>query len=287
MAYLLDGRLLAARIREKMKTRVQKLSERPGLAVLLVGADPASHTYVGIKQKACEEVGIRFERFAYEATVTEEFLIQKIHALNARKDIHGVLVQLPLPAQQASQVIEQIDPLKDVDGFHPVNLVRLREGKPTIVSAVALGIMKLIDEAIKQGFVMKQASLVCRPLFAQPLRELLKERALDTHLLAPSDPDLATKLSVFDLVVVAVGKPGFITGRMIKPGAVVIDVGTTKVDGVLLGDVDRASVFEVAGALSPVPGGVGPLTVAMLLVNVLKAYDLQQRNNLIHQSADK
>lgn len=274
MAVILDGRALAQRIRDKIKQRVAALPSRPGLAVLLVGSDPASHTYVGIKQKACEEVGIHFEKYLYFATEPEQTLIDKIHELNARGDIHGILVQLPLPTQNASRVIAEIDPKKDVDGFHPENLRLLKEGKPAIASAVALGVMKLIGEANKDGGKNKNAIIVSSPLFAEPLVTLLKEQSMDAEVVDDEDPNLSEKTKTADVLIVAVGKPRLITGSMVKPGAIVIDVGTTKINGVLYGDVDWSSVEPIAGALTPVPGGVGPMTVAMLLVNVLKAYDM-------------
>lgn len=279
MAIMLDGRAMAQRIREKVKQRVLKLPTRPGLAVLLVGSDPASHTYVGIKQKACEEVGIRFEKFLYFATEEEKMLIEKIRELNARSDIHGILVQLPLPSQDASRVIAKIDPNKDVDGFHPENLRRLKAGEPAIASAVALGVVKLIEMAERAERAEWGAVIVSSPLFAEPLITLLTEQGIEATVVDYADPALTTKTKMADILIVAVGRPGFITGDMVKPGAVVIDVGTTKVDDALMGDVNRASVEKVAGALTPVPGGVGPMTVAMLLVNVLKAYDLQNRKS--------
>lgn len=273
MAIILNGRELANRIREKIKTRVAALPTAPGLAVLLVGDDPASHTYVGLKRAACEEAGIRFEQYLYFATEPEQTLIDKIHELNARDDIHGILVQLPLPTQDANRVIAAIDPLKDVDGFHPENLEKLRRGEPCIASAVALGIMKLIDQAKASGW----ACIVSSPLFAEPLQLLLKERGIDSTIVQAEDEHLADHTRQADILIVAEGIPGLIRGDMVKPGATIIDVGTTRTDGGLKGDVDFDSVAPIAGAITPVPGGVGPMTVAMLLVNILKAYDLQHK----------
>ncbi|MBI4592463.1 bifunctional 5,10-methylenetetrahydrofolate dehydrogenase/5,10-methenyltetrahydrofolate cyclohydrolase [Candidatus Uhrbacteria bacterium] len=272
MATILDGRALAARIREKIKTRVAALPSKPGLAVILVGNDPASHLYVSLKQQACEEAGILFELNLYPSNTSQEDLIAKIEELDQREDIHGILVQLPLPSQNADQVIASINPLKDVDGFHPENLKRLREGKPAIASAVALGVMKLIDEAKAHG----TACTVSSPLFAAPLQILLKERGIISTVTQAENQDLAQRVQEADILIVAEGIPGLITGTMVKPGATVIDVGTTRTDEGLKGDVDFESVEKVAGAITPVPGGVGPMTVAMLLVNILKAYDLQR-----------
>lgn len=284
MAQLLDGKTLAKTIREKVKVRIQELGIHPGLAVILVGDDPASQTYVALKQKACEEVGIRFEKFLYPAAVSENDLIMKIRELNARKDIHGVLVQLPLPSQDADRIIEAIDPKKDADGFHRANMQKLKEGKPCLVPAVALGIMKILDSAGETK--AKTAAVVGSRLFAEPLTYLLKERNITTEVVDPEDPDLSKKTKNGDILIVAAGKPELIKGSMIKthpsflgilhkPIAAVIDVGTTKVDGKIKGDVEFSSASRVAKWLSPVPGGVGPMTVAMLLVNVVKACKIQ------------
>lgn len=274
MAMILDGRTLAQNIREKVKTRVQALGTQPGLAVILVGSDPASHTYVALKKKACEEAGIRFEQHLYFATESEDTLIKKIHQLNSRADVTGILVQLPLPTQDANRIIAEIDPLKDVDGFHPVNLQNLEAGKPAIASAVALGILKLIGEATRE--TPSQAVIVSSSLFAKPLQILLREQHILSTVVQSDDHHLAETTQTADILIVAVGQPGLITSNMVKPGAIVIDVGTTRTDAGLKGDVDFDSVAPIAGAITPVPGGVGPMTVAMLLVNILKAYNLQR-----------
>lgn len=276
MVNILDGRALSARIRDKIKERVKSLPSQPGLGVLLVGSDPASHTYVGLKRKACEEAGIRFEQFLYFATEPEQSLINKIRELNERTDIHGILVQLPLPVQNADAVIASIDPRKDVDGFHPENLRRLQRGEPAIVSAVALGIMRLIREAVGTAPLPRQATIVSSPLFAEPIQWLLKESGAGSIVVQADDPTLAEKTRMADILVVAVGHPHLITASMVKPGSIVIDVGITRTDHGIQGDVDFDSVVPIAGAITPVPGGVGPMTVAMLLVNILKAYDIQR-----------
>lgn len=279
MATLLDGRAIGARIRDKVKARVAQMAAKPGLAVLLVGDDPASHLYVSLKRKACEEAGIRFELFTYPADEPEAIILAKVEELNGRDDITGILVQLPLPTQDADRVIAHIHPNKDVDGFHRDNLRALAEGRPGIVSALALGIMKLIDEGTKgtDGTKGTTAAIVGSNLFAEPLRYLLAEQRAFAERADPDDAELAAKTKAADVLIVGVGRPGLITGDMVKPGATVIDVGTTKVGARVVGDVDAASVGPVAGALTPVPGGVGPMTVAMLLLNILKAAELQRR----------
>jgi methylenetetrahydrofolate dehydrogenase (NADP+)/methenyltetrahydrofolate cyclohydrolase len=272
---LIDGRAIAQTIREKIKQHIAALPSSPGLAVILVGADPASHTYVAIKQKACEEVGIRFEKYLYFATESEETIIKKIHELNARKDINGILVQLPLPNQDTDRVIAEIDPNKDVDGFHPKNIEKLKCGEPAIASAVALGILKLIDST-NEKLNGKSATIISSERFAEPIVALLRERGVVSHVCPEEHSDTKEHAAQSDILIVAEGHPNFVTGDMVKRGAIVIDVGTTKINGKLIGDVDRASVESIAGYLTPVPGGVGPMTVAMLLVNVLKAFELQK-----------
>lgn len=275
MATLLDGRAIGARIREKVKARVAAMPVSPGLAVILVGDDPASHLYDALKKKACEEAGIRFELFLYPADEPEQSLIAKVKELNARHDVTGILVQLPLPTQNADRVIAAVRPDKDVDGFHPENLKALRDGRPGIVSALALGIMKLVDGA---GVARhpRHVAIVGSELFAEPLRHLFAEQRATVERVDPLDQDIASKTRGADILVTAVGKPGLIVGSMVKPDAIVIDVGTTRVGKRIVGDVEATSVLPVAGALSPVPGGAGPMTVAMLMVNILKAAGLQE-----------
>lgn len=277
MAHILDGKALGSRIREKIKQRVASLPSQPGLAVILVGDDPASHIYVRLKQEACEEAGIHFELHLFDKNTPQETLLQKVEELNEKKNIHGILVQLPLPSQDASEIIKTIDPIKDVDGFHPDNLEKLRQGKPCIVSAVALGVMRLIREAIGTSPLPSTATIVSSPLFAEPLKLLLEDEKVSVCVTQAEDEDLRTKISPADILIVAEGMPGLITGDMLKPDSIVIDVGTTRTTTGLSGDVDRASAKKVAGYLTPVPGGVGPMTVAMLLVNIVKAYHFQQK----------
>lgn len=276
MAIVLDGKSLAAAIREKVKDRATRFSPPLGLAVLLVGDDPASHVYVGLKQRACEEAGIHFEKFLYPNAVAEEVLLEKIAELNGRADIDGILVQLPLPAQDADRVIAAIDPAKDVDGFHPVNAAACAAGKPCLAPPVHLGVMKLI-EATGQNVEGMNAVLVGSELFSSPLASLLKERRVTSTIVSAHAPHLVETCLQADILVTAVGHPGLITKQLLKPGAIVIDVGTTKVGTSVAGDVDRSSVDPVAGWVSPVPGGSGPLTVAYLLLNVLKARELNKK----------
>jgi len=277
MGKILDGNMLAKRVRNKIKTEIDNNSGQPGLAVLLIGEDPASHTYVRIKKKACDEVGIHFKKFEYPTNVKTQTLIDEIRYLNNNDDIHGILVQLPLPSQDTNAIISAISPNKDVDGFHQENLRKIRAGKPGIASAAALGIIKLIDEA-ENELKDKQVIIVASKLFAEPIVILLEERGAKVSVVASNDETLGKKTKTADILIVAAGKPGLINGEMVKPGATVIDVGTTKVEGKLKGDVEYESVEPIAGAITPVPGGVGPMTVAMLITNVLKAKELQKRD---------
>ena len=279
MALILDGKAIAQVIRTKIKDRVTPLETKPGLAILLVGEDPASHIYVNLKQKACEEAGIHFVKFLYPSNASEEELIKKIEELNLRSDINGILVQIPLPNQDADRVIAAIDPIKDVDGFHPKSLAALREDRPILAPPVALGILKLIDKALENKTrAGLHTVIVSSNFFAEPLTILLREQQISSEIVRPDDASFKEKTSKADILIVALGKPNLIDGSMIKQGAILIDVGTTKIDGKLVGDIDRASVEEHAGALTPVPGGVGPMTVAMLLLNVLNAYAKQKKS---------
>lgn len=271
-AQILDGRALARTVREQIKERVARLPSSPGLGVILVGNDPASHLYVSLKEQACREAGIRFEKQLYDAAVPEKELVAQIEKWNGRDDIDGILVQLPLPSQDEDRVIAAIDPGKDVDGFHPKNIRKLDAGEPGMISAVALGVMRLIGET-GRSLSGLSAVIVASALFAHPIVKLLENESVRSSVIAADDPKLSDKTKTADILVVAVGKPGLITAPCVKPGAIVIDVGTTRVGDSVVGDVDSISVEPVAGSLTPVPGGVGPMTVAMLLENVLKAYE--------------
>lgn len=270
MAQIIDGKKIAKQIRAEVKQRIKASGVRPGLAVILVGSDPASHCYVGLKEKACAEVGINSEKYLYFASEPEKKIIAKIKELNQRDDIYGILVQLPLPNQDEDKVIAAIDPRKDIDGFHPENLSLLDEDRPHLISPVALGVMKLI-ESTGRPIAGLQAVFVGSELFAKPTIHLLEEQDVEAKIIAPDDPELTNNSKTADILITAVGRPNLITGSMIKPGAIVIDIGTTKIDGRIVGDVEFESAGHEAGWITPVPGGVGPMTVAYLMVNVLKA----------------
>lgn len=266
---LLDGKELAAKIRNELKEEVKRLGIQPGLAVLLVGDDPASHTYVRLKEKAAEEIGIHFEKILLPKNIDEELVLVKIDQLNRRSDIHGILVQLPLPEQlHEDHVTSAIFPEKDADGFHPQNIAALLDGKPHIVPGLAQGILHLLD-ATKEPLAGKHAVILANSdVFAMPLKKLLTDRGVIVETIIGQLSHVNCHMS--DIIISALGKPHTITKEMLKDGAIVIDVGTTKVNGKILGDV-HPNVAEKAKWLTPVPGGVGPMTVAMLLKNVVEA----------------
>jgi methylenetetrahydrofolate dehydrogenase (NADP+)/methenyltetrahydrofolate cyclohydrolase len=273
---IIDGKALAAKIRGEVKEKVARLKERgvqPGLAVILAGEDPASKVYVRNKIKACEETGVRSVFIEVPASVTEEALIQRVRALNADPAVHGILVQLPLPKHvNADRVLETVAPQKDVDGFHLHNLGALVAGQPGIVPCTPAGVMRLIEHAGvklagKHAVVIGRSNIVGKP---QALL-LLAQHATVT-ICHSRTPDLGAITRQADVLVAAVGRANLVTAAMVKPGACVIDVGVNRLpDGKLAGDVDFASVKAVAGSITPVPGGVGPMTIAMLLENCITA----------------
>lgn len=274
MTEILNGSVLARNIRDKARERISAMKEPPGLAVLLVGDDPASHLYVNLKEAAAKEVGIYIEKFLFQTDAAERTLVETIRRLNKRKDIHGILVQLPLPEQETDKVIAAINPDKDVDGFHPENRRRLLANDPNLVPPVALAIMRML-QATRAPLNGKHAVVVGNSeIFAEPVIELMKEAGVDGDFVPSDSSALAAKTRAADIIVVAVGEPKLITKGMVTEGAIVIDVGTTNVDGKVVGDVSPEVVGQ-AGFLSKVPGGVGPLTVAYLLFNVIKAMELQ------------
>lgn len=272
-AQLIDGKAQAARIRTRLRAAVAGLPRPPGLAVVLVGDDPASQVYVGHKRRDCGEVGFRSLAYDLPASTSQADLLARIDALNDDPEVDGILVQLPLPAHIDSRlVIERIRPDKDVDGFHPYNIGRLAQRNPALRPCTPYGIIKLlesIDEPFKHrhAVVVGASNIVGRPM---ALELLLAGATVTTcHRFTG---DLQPYVSQADILVVAVGKPGLIPGAWIKPGATVVDVGMNRLaDGQLTGDVEFAAAAERAAWITPVPGGVGPMTRAMLLENTLQA----------------
>ena len=279
-AQLLDGKAIAADLREQIKaqvaSRVAAGRRPPGLVVVLVGDNPASQVYVRNKQNACEQVGFQSELLRLPAETSQDELLELIDMLNARDDVDGILVQLPLPQQiEEDKVTERILPTKDVDGFHPYNVGRLVLRQPLLRPCTPKGVMTMlahtgIDLVGKDAVIVGQSNIVGRPMFL----ELLMARCTVT-ICHSKTKDLAGKLSGADIIVAAVGVPRFVKAEWVKPGAIVIDVGINRLeDGSLCGDVDTDAVAAVAGWITPVPGGVGPMTVATLLENTLLAADL-------------
>jgi len=302
----LEGSQLAARIKQDVQNTIERMVKeqnvRPGLAAVRVGEDPASAVYVRNKIRACEEVGIYSEHHALPESTSTAELLDLISSLNARDDIDGILTQLPLPSRiDETAIIEAIDPRKDVDGFHPVNVGRLALGRPVFVPCTPTGIIELLDD---NGIEIRgtNACVVGRSqIVGRPMAQLLLQRDATVTICHSRTRDLASVTRTADLLVVAIGRAGFIRGEHIKPGATVIDVGMNRISdpnevralfsnetekrlevlakrgATLVGDVHPAEAAEVAGKLTPVPGGVGLLTVAMLMKNTLKAAKLRRR----------
>ena len=286
-AEVISGKDMAASIREEVKERIASLKESgliPGLAVVLVGEDPASQAYVAMKDKDATEVGIHSRQITLPEETSEEELLGVVAGLNADPEIHGVLVQLPLPDQiDESKILLAIDPSKDVDGFHPVNVGRLASGDPDVlVPCTPAGVVQMLlrsghDPGGKHVVVVGRSNIVGRPTAALLLRKAPGGNATVT-VAHSRTPDLGSVTRMADILIVAIGQPDFLRADMVKPGAVVIDVGITRVPDEsrergyrLTGDVDYDEVKEVAAAISPVPLGVGPMTRAMLLSNTVEA----------------
>ncbi len=275
-AYIIDGKAIAQEVRAEWKIRADALKARgitPGLAVIIVGEDPASKVYVGNKVKACAELGLHSEHIALPADTSESTLLAKIAELNANPAIHGFLVQLPLPKHiNSDKVLLAISPNKDVDGFHPINVGALVIGNTLFPPCTPWGAMKLLEKSGvsiegKHAVVVGRSNIVGKPMALM----LLQQNATVT-ICTSKTVDLARYTRDADILVVATGKPQMITGDMIKPGAAVIDVGINRLpNGKLVGDVDFDSAKEVAGWITPVPGGVGPMTITMLLANTVQA----------------
>ena len=282
-ARLLEGKFFAAKIREEAGKRAARLKEKygvtPGLAVIIVGENPASQVYVRNKHKACTELGFYSEGVEMPETTTREELLAEINRLNNDPKIHGILVQLPLPKAlqpYESEVLEAINPLKDVDGFHPVNVGRLVTGQKALVPCTPHGCIRMLELAEIPMEGAKAVVIGRSNIVGKPMLHLLLGKNATVTICHSRTKNLAEVVKEADIVVAAVGKPRFVTADMIKPGATVIDVGINRIaPKKLVGDVDFDAVKEVAGAITPVPGGVGLLTIAMLMQNTVDAAELQ------------
>lgn len=282
MATLLDGRALAKRLNQgSVKPQAASLRESlgrpPGLAVVLVGEDPASEVYVRRKHLVAERVGFLHRQITKPADISQQELMDLVSALNSDPEIDGILVQMPLPRHlDATEILDHIDPAKDVDGFHPVNTGLLSQGRPAFVACTPLGVMKLIESAEiplsgKEAVVVGRSNIVGRPMAM-----LLEQAGCTVTVCHSRTADLEAHVRRAEVLVVAIGRPDFIPGEWVREGAVVLDVGINRrEDGSLCGDVDFEGASERAGWITPVPGGVGPMTIAMLMHNTLRA--AQQR----------
>ncbi|NLI57113.1 MAG: bifunctional methylenetetrahydrofolate dehydrogenase/methenyltetrahydrofolate cyclohydrolase FolD [Clostridium sp.] len=281
---VLNGKDLAIRIKSELKSEVGVLKEKgifPGLAVIIVGNDPASRVYVNSKKKACEEIGIQSFEYALDEDTNEKELIELIHKLNDDDKVNGILVQLPLPEQiDEDKVINSIDPKKDVDAFHPVNVGKLMTGNPVFLPCTPAGVMELIKESGiditgKECVVIGRSNIV-----GKPMAILLLSQNGTVTICHSKTVNIEEKIKNADIIVAAVGIPEFVKGSSIKPGAIVIDVGINRLeDRKLVGDVEFETASKVASAITPVPGGVGPMTIAMLMENTVKAAKFQKEGN--------
>ena len=276
MATLIDGKELSKKIRSELKLESEKLKKEginPKLAVILVGNDPASKVYVRNKSRACEEVGIEYEEFLLDETISQEELINLIEELNNRKDIHGILLQSPIPKNlNINEAFEKISYKKDVDGFNPINVGKLSIGQDAFISCTPFGVIKMFEEYNidlegKEVVILGRSNIVGKPL----IQCCLNKNATVT-VCHSRTKNLSEITKRADVVISAIGKSKFVKKEMIKDGAVIIDVGINRgEDGKLTGDVDFENVKEIASYITPVPGGVGPMTITMLMNNVIKA----------------
>ncbi len=280
MAQIIDGREVSRQVRERVSAETEELKKKgvtPGLAVIIVGEDPASQVYVRNKERACEEVGFYSEKFALPESTTQQELNALVKELNGRKEINGILCQLPLPKHlDDKEVINLIDPIKDVDAFHPVNVGAIMIGDYNFLPCTPAGVMELIhstgtDISGKKAVVIGRSNIV-----GKPMAMLLLHENATVEITHSKTNNLADEASKADILIAAVGKAKFVTADMVKDGAVVIDVGMNRDEnGRLCGDVDFDSVKEKCSYITPVPGGVGPMTISMLMQNTLTAAKIQ------------
>lgn len=283
MATIIDGKKVSQKIREELKEECEEIRKQgiiPKLAVIMVGDNPASKVYVKNKNKACQEIGIEYEEYFLNSEITQEKLIELIEDLNTRKDINGILLQSPIPNHlDINEAFRKISPEKDVDGFHPENVGKLILNQDTFVSCTPYGIMKLfaeynIDLNGKHVVILGRSNIVGKPLISCCLN-----RNATVTVCHSKTENLEEHTKKADILIVAIGRANFVKKEMVKDGAVIIDVGINRTDeGKLTGDVDFENAKDVAGYITPVPGGVGPMTIAMLMNNVIKAARLQSKN---------
>ena len=279
MAEIIDGKELAKKVRKELKVEVDKLKEQginPKLAVIMVGKDPGSTVYVRNKSKACEKVGIEFEEFLFEETISEEMLLETIEKLNQDENVHGILLQCPVPKHiDVNKAFRAISPNKDVDGFNPINVGNLTIGEDAFVSCTPYGVIRMLEEYNietegKNAVILGRSNIVGKPM----IQCMLNKNSTVT-VCHSRTKDIGDVIKRADIVIAAIGKPKFVKADMVKDGAVVIDVGINRLDdGSICGDVDYDAMFDKVSHITPVPGGVGQMTIAMLLNNVVKAAKL-------------
>lgn len=270
---IIDGKAIASEIQDSIKNEVINLKRKPGLAVILVGEDPASEVYVKNKEKTCGKLGIKSFMYKLPESTSQDELLKLIEELNENHDIDGILLQHPVPNHiDEAKVFNAISPDKDVDGFNTINKGRLAVGEDAFVACTPLGVVELLKHANieisgKHAVIIGRSNIVGKPLYELMLRENATVTVCHSRT-----KNIKEICKIADILVVALGKPNFVTGDMVKEGAVVIDVGINRVEGKLVGDVDFESVSKKACAITPVPGGVGPMTITMLMKNVMKSY---------------
>ncbi len=281
-AELIDGKAIGERMRQQVAVETREFTQQTGivphLAAVLVGDDPASAVYVRSKHQACEKAGLQSSVHRLPATVTQVELLALVHELNANAAVHGILVQLPLPAGlDTTAILDAVAPLKDVDAFHPENVGRLMQGRPRFLPCTPHGIQVLLKETGVPTSGARAVIVGRSDIVGKPMAMMLVQKGCDATVTVchSRTRDLAAVTREADILIAAIGQPEFITADMVKPGATVIDVGINRVEGKLVGDVAFESVRAVAGKITPVPGGVGPMTIAMLLANTLSAARLQ------------
>ena len=281
MAEIIDGKELAKKVRKELKKEVELLKEKginPKLAVIMVGNDPGSTVYVRNKSKACEKVGIEFEEFLFDEKTEEKELLDLIDKLNEDDSIHGILLQCPVPKHiDANKAFRRISPNKDVDGFNPINVGNLTIGEDAFISCTPYGVVKMFEEYNietegKRAVILGRSNIVGKPM----IQCMLNKNSTVTVCHSRTQ-NIGEVIKEADIVIAAIGKPNFVKADMVKDGAVVIDVGINRLeDGTITGDVDYENVAEKASFITPVPGGVGPMTIAMLLNNVVKAAKIEK-----------
>ncbi len=274
MGQILDGKQVAQAVKDEVAAAVAGLDYQPGLATILVGDDPASHSYVKGKRRDAEQVGINSIHHEVDASVTQDEVIELVRSLNADEAVDGILVQLPLPGSLDSEAaVEAIDPAKDVDGLHPFSLGMLMLGRPGLRPCTPSGVLRILDHYGIETTGTRAVIVGRSFLVGRPLAMMLSERGADSTVSVAHSrtEDLPSVTREADILIAAAGSPGLIGAEHVRPGATVIDVGVNRTDAGLVGDVDFDAVVDIAGAITPVPGGVGPMTRAMLLVNTLRA----------------